>query len=484
MVGFRTSRITSLSNFSVAYNFQSISICLVIMSSTICTSSTSDCLLGVQADWVYSTSTAISFIGAIVGQISMGYLGDLIGRNKALIATMSLSAISALLSGLSSRGNAVSIYSLVIVFRFFLGIGLGGIFPLSATKASEDSSQSNLDANPVAASWAYFWQEPGSMVPWMLAYVLSSISTVSNDTQWRTILSVGCIPPLLTIYLLIMDEYENNTPVLRRDPATVSITCDNEDSPLLPTTPSTETLKPLNIYEALCDKTNVHSLLGSGGAWFAYDFFSYGVVLLGGKILDSILDPSDVSSSQNIQALCSRQLFAFLWAIPVTIGAIYMLPRLGLKWLQMASLMFSFVVFLVFASVYTSFANAGYTNGLYAMYCLALIASKTGINITSYSFPAALFKKEYRASLNGAAAALGKVGAIAGTLTLSFVGEASSYGTSMAICCVVAAAGGAMTYLFIDESIIQKSTGFKFQGLGGLRRSSERVHQTTGFSSI
>lgn len=57
-------------------------------------------------------------------------------------------------------------YAVIILFRFFLGIGLGGIFPLSATKASEDScSESNENkVNSVGASWAFFWQMPGFVV--------------------------------------------------------------------------------------------------------------------------------------------------------------------------------------------------------------------------------------------------------------------------------------------------------------------------------
>ena len=37
-------------------------------------------------------------------------------------------------------GNPSSVYGIIILFRFFLGVGLGGIYPLSATKSSEDSA--------------------------------------------------------------------------------------------------------------------------------------------------------------------------------------------------------------------------------------------------------------------------------------------------------------------------------------------------------
>ena len=99
-----SSFITAAANFSAGYNFQSIAIALVIMSSDVCTSSASQCQLGIQAAWVYGTATAISFVGAITGQLTMGYLGDVIGRNKALTLTMSLAGLAALLSGIASYG--------------------------------------------------------------------------------------------------------------------------------------------------------------------------------------------------------------------------------------------------------------------------------------------------------------------------------------------------------------------------------------------
>ncbi len=99
----------------------------------------------------------------------MGYAGDIFGRNTAMIMTLSLVAVSALLSALASTGPATQVYSTIIITRFFLGIGVGGVYPLSATKAAEDSGGSggghgSEDVNINAAAFAFFWQTPGSMV--------------------------------------------------------------------------------------------------------------------------------------------------------------------------------------------------------------------------------------------------------------------------------------------------------------------------------
>lgn len=75
---------TGLGNFSVAYNFNSIAIALYVMSASVCTSDDGNCNKGHQASWVSSTLSGIVFAGAICGQLSMGYVGDLIGRGRAL----------------------------------------------------------------------------------------------------------------------------------------------------------------------------------------------------------------------------------------------------------------------------------------------------------------------------------------------------------------------------------------------------------------
>ena len=62
---------TAVSNFSVQYNFNSISIALIIMSESQCTSTSSSCKEGDQSSWVTGTVTAMVFLGAITGQLAV-----------------------------------------------------------------------------------------------------------------------------------------------------------------------------------------------------------------------------------------------------------------------------------------------------------------------------------------------------------------------------------------------------------------------------
>jgi hypothetical protein len=61
----------AVGNFSVQYNFQAISIALLVMAASVCTTDDGDCKEGTQAEWVSSTATATVFVGAITGQLTV-----------------------------------------------------------------------------------------------------------------------------------------------------------------------------------------------------------------------------------------------------------------------------------------------------------------------------------------------------------------------------------------------------------------------------
>eukprot|EP01035_Chromulina_nebulosa_P011603 gene11603-15499_t len=130
------------------------------MSEEECTLDQLSCRHGEQLPWVHSFSSAVIFIGAILGQLSMGYI--------AIIPT----------------NNATTVYSAIITLRFFLGIGLGGIFPLTATKSSEDNGDSSGLINPVRTAWTFFWQMPGTMAP--CVHDRRSLSTSQSEQPTLT----------------------------------------------------------------------------------------------------------------------------------------------------------------------------------------------------------------------------------------------------------------------------------------------------------
>ena len=195
--------ITTVGNFGVQMNYQAISVALIVMSVDVCTKNDDECKDGEQQPWVSSSATAVVFAGSIVGQLTMGFAGDILGRTTAMGLTQFIAVISALFSALISMGSAEQVYSTIITCRFFLGIGLGGVYPLAATKAAEDGSSGGT--NPAASAKSFFWQTPGSLAPWFLA-LLFTTTDLSANMKWRLLLGLGAIPGIIVFTCVLLEN--------------------------------------------------------------------------------------------------------------------------------------------------------------------------------------------------------------------------------------------------------------------------------------
>lgn len=420
--------ITALSNVSVQYNFTSISVALLMMSSTVCTTDSTDCNAGIQKEWVKTSATATIFIGAILGQLFMGFAGDKLGRDLAMVITVSLTSFGALLSSLFSIGSPSEIYILIIGFRFVLGIGAGGIYPLSATLAAEDgNSVVGNDVNIVSAAKAFFWQIPGCMLPWAFAYCLT-FSNVSDVIKWKLILGLGCIPGFIVLLCYLAQGIQ------RQDARTT------EGS----------TLDITNIYELLTDRKLSNQLLITGGGWFLYDVCYYGVSLFSGEILEALYHEynDNVSSTRAIKNVSSHNLIALSTSIPATLLAIYLLHYISTKSLQFFGFLFVSFCFFVLALGFENLKTTS-PSSLYFLYCMLIFSLSSGPNVTTYVLSAETYDIQYRSTFTGISSAIGKSGAIFGTLIFSILLDNSSYVYVMLICGILALLGAALTKIAI-----------------------------------
>lgn len=119
--------------------------------------------------------------------------------------TQFIAVVSALFSALLPMGDATQVYSTIIACRFFLGIGLGGVYPLAATKAAEDASDGGT--NPAASAKSFFWQTPGSLMPWILA-LLFTATDLSANMKWRLLLGLGAIPGIIVFCCVLLESRE------------------------------------------------------------------------------------------------------------------------------------------------------------------------------------------------------------------------------------------------------------------------------------
>lgn len=163
---------------------------------------------------VSNAITGVALCGTLAGQLFFGWLGDKLGRKKVYGLTLAIMVGCALASGLSFGSTPTSVVGSLCFFRFWLGFGIGGDYPLSAVIMSEYANRKTRGGF-VAAVFAM--QGVGILVGGGVAMVVSKLFLMfysapsfqtdpvkstqpEGDLVWRIVLMFGAIPAALTYY--------------------------------------------------------------------------------------------------------------------------------------------------------------------------------------------------------------------------------------------------------------------------------------------
>jgi MFS family permease len=128
----------------------------------------------------------LTLLASGIGGIFFGFIADRIGRKRALMLSILTYSICSFASGLST-----SILMLAI-FRFVLGLGMGGEWNTGATLVAE-TWPSELRAKAISivqSSWA---------IGYALAALVAGI--VLHFANWRIVFFVGIVPALVTLWI-------------------------------------------------------------------------------------------------------------------------------------------------------------------------------------------------------------------------------------------------------------------------------------------
>ena len=161
---------------------------------------------------VNNAVVGVALFGTLTGQLVFGWLGDKLGRKRVYGFTLILMVVCAICSGLSFGYSPKAVIITLCFFRFWLGFGIGGDYPLSATIMSEYANKKTRGAF-IAAVFAM--QGMGIIFAGLVSMILSKLfllkyETVSfredpvrstqreADFLWRIVLMLVAFPALLT----------------------------------------------------------------------------------------------------------------------------------------------------------------------------------------------------------------------------------------------------------------------------------------------
>lgn len=450
----RNTWIASFSQLSTSFNLVNINLAHVIMENQYCG--------GDYCSGSVSAASTACLVGAIVGQLTFGYVGDTIGRGTAMQLTMVLSVLGAFASAfvvpLSSDGFTV--FALLSVTRFVMGIGVGGVYPLAATISAESSSESNRGRS---VAIVFSMQGIGTLlVPVIGLFFLSVFGTPADrisygaglpGISWRCLLGVGAIPGLI----LAPIKARSASPV---PPIAAASAAESGDvagagcaGGCRPAASKPEPAAPkITLLQALAARRYRSAIIGCAGGWFLFDVTFYGNTLFAPTILRQIFRVEEGSTievaGKDLQHnLCYQLAILALIGLPGYYVSVCLMDYLGRRVIQIQG-------FVMLAALYgvLAFWMDDLSNGmLLFVYGLTYFFSNFGPNSTTFILPAEMFPYEVRSTLNGFCAAMGKAGAALGSACFKLVVEYAGSGVCFGLCAGCALLGLLVTVLFVED---------------------------------
>ncbi|WKD58339.1 Putative niacin/nicotinamide transporter NaiP [Corynebacterium capitovis DSM 44611] len=143
--------------------------------------------------WDLDTATSswiasVGFIGMTVGAALGGLLADKMGRKQVFTLTL---LVYGLATGASALSESVAV---LLLFRFIVGLGLGGELPVASTLVSEFSPR--LVRGRMVVLLEAFWA-----VGWIFAALIGTFVVSSGAQGWRWGLVIGAVPALYAMYV-------------------------------------------------------------------------------------------------------------------------------------------------------------------------------------------------------------------------------------------------------------------------------------------
>ena len=129
---------------------------------------------------------SIGLVGMALGAVAAGTLADRVGRKTVFSVTIVLYSLATGLCAVAPN------YELLVLFRFLVGLGLGGELPVAATLVTEYVPGRARGRFMVLLE--SFWA-----VGWLLAALIAYF--IIPVTGWRTAFLIGALPALYTMVI-------------------------------------------------------------------------------------------------------------------------------------------------------------------------------------------------------------------------------------------------------------------------------------------
>lgn len=326
-------------------------------------------------------------MGASLGAILIGPLSDRLGRKSMLMVNFAMLVVSALLSAIA--WDPISL----VVFRFFVGVGVGADYPLSAAYLAEMAPNRSRGKLMASAMFINCLASPAAVV---IAYCI--FKAHPDIDAWRYFFAFGALPALMCLFLraklpesLMWRVMVHVTPAGRQSATT--------------------------LYKRLFKKPLLTVTIALAGSWLLMDVSYYGIGLFTPALLGALGLSNQGDFLSNTLSIVKSTIVVNAFVAFGALLSIAMIDRMSHLRLQWLGFVGGFVALLGLA--FSGSLPAHYRMGV-VINCFVIynVFINMGPGITTYLLPTEYYPTNIRATGHGMAAGFAKFGAFIGAILL------------------------------------------------------------------
>jgi PHS family inorganic phosphate transporter-like MFS transporter len=394
----------------------------------------------ITKDWSLSSGhlallNSTMLFAAFVGAFVFGRFADVVGRKHVYWLVAAITIVGALGSALAPS------YWVLIAFRFILGFGVGGDYPVSAVMVSEYANRKDRGK---LVGMVFGTQALGLIIGPLIALGLLGAG-FSGDTVWRVLLGLGALPAAAVIYLRIrMPESPRYQAQVQGKAKQAAARMSDFTGGQVSANGSGGLRHEMGLRAFLTNRRWLIMLAGTAGTWFLLDYAYYGNTISTPQIL------SLISPSASTMTKIALQLAIFVVAaVPGYVLAIARLDKIGHRRLQLLGFAMMALCFLIIAAI------PGMTTAVVPfllVYGVSYFFTEFGPNMTTFVMPSELYPVTMRATGHGISAGIGKLGAFIGVFLFPLLNDWLGLRGTLLLTAGVAALGFALTLVLPEPA--------------------------------
>ncbi|KAF2098772.1 MFS general substrate transporter [Rhizodiscina lignyota] len=420
----------------------------------------------------------VTLLGSFVGQILFGFLADRFGRRRLYGLELIIVIFSTIGVAQSSEGanRSMSILGWLLPWRFFMGLGIGAEYPLSAIITSEWAAV-GCRARMLAS--VFIMQSLGQLVATLVGFGVlegfrhsthfdtandDELTRRTIDSAWRWVAGVGAIPALVAILFRLtipesgrftLDVANESKRALEETRGHYGLVSDIElgegdemeevDGFSIPGSDATSAIEdppdealpvPFSVKDLrqyFLVEGNWRYLAGTSITWFLLDFAFYGLGINNPRTLAKLWQSKPITTHNNSTILAwqadaskpNATIYDVLHdnavhqLITVSIGSVLgsmILIKVINYFPRKKGLSWSFIIMaIILAATGGSFLGTFQKSTFILtifLYALCQFFFNLGPNSLTFILPAEIFPTRYRCTCHGISAASGKLGSI------------------------------------------------------------------------